>query len=430
MKRFGSIFRFEFMNYARNKAFVAITLVLVIAVAAVLCFPRIKEAVGAEKTPEPSASDEGESGEGESDEQSRIAVAGLADEAELSFFQNVLPDAAFTAVPASEDALRDAVTDGTYDAAVVVTGELSYRYIVKNVELYDTTEEQLSAAMLTRYQASVLAGLGAEEAQITQFLSAGVDAEIVRVEGGKDQMSNFFYTYILIFALYMVILLYGQFVASGVANEKSSRAMELLITSAEPRELLFGKVFGTGCAGLMQFVLIFGSGFLFYRLNASYYTDNFIIQSVFNMPLSMLLYAFLFLVLGFFLYAFLYGALGSMVSRLEQLNTAIMPVTFLFVIAFLIVMLSMSAGAVDSVLMKVASFVPFTSPMAMFTRLAMDTVAPWEIVVSVVLLVATTIGIGFLAAMLYRMGVLMYGQPPKPKELLVMLRERKQQNAR
>ncbi len=422
MKRFGAVFRFEFFNYARNKAFIAITLVLVIGIAAVLCFPRIRDMISNGETSSDTATEE------QTPDGNRIAVSGLTDESELDYFRQVLTNAQLFAVDADADGLSAAVEDGTYDAAVLLTGELSYQYFVKNVGMYDTTQEQLSAALLARYQAQVLAGLGADETQLAEFFAASPEVEVVQTTGGKNQMDSFFYTYILIFALYFVIMLYGQFVASSVATEKSTRAMELLITTADPRELLFGKVFGAGCAGLLQFALIFGSAALFYQLNVSYYADNYIVQSIFNMPVSLLLYALLFLVLGFFLYAFLYGALGSMVSRLEQLNTAVMPVTLLFVVAFIIVMMAMSSGSVDSTLMRAASFVPLTSPMAMFTRLAMGTVAAWEIVVSVVLLIAATIGVGFLGAAIYRMGVLMYGQPPKPKELLAMLRERKSQN--
>ena len=134
--------------------------------------------------------------------------------------------------------------------------------------------------------------------------------------------------------------------------------------------------------------------------------------SIFDMPLSILLYTILFFVLGFLLYAFLYGALASLASRLEDINTLVMPVSFLMIIAFLVSIFSM-LGDVDSVLMRVASFVPFTSPMAMFTRICMGSVAPWEVVLSVALLVGSTIGIGYLAAAIYRVGVLMYGKPPK-----------------
>jgi hypothetical protein len=103
---------------------------------------------------------------------------------------------------------------------------------------------------------------------------------------------------------------------------------------------MFGKVLGASLAGMLQLVLVLGSAYLFYNLNASYYTDSDIVRSIFAMPLSMLLYTLLFFVLGFLLYAFLYASLASLVSRMEELSTVIMPVTFLFVFAFMVVMFS------------------------------------------------------------------------------------------
>ena len=409
MSRFVNIFRFEFFNYIKNKAFMGITLFLVVAVGAVLSFPRIMSSFATDENTD-------------SGEKPLIAVSGLPDESELSFFENLLPDNRFEAVTGSSDSLKTEVESGKYVSAIILTGELSYQYIVKNIGMYDSTQYVLDEALKARYQSAELAKLGANADEIKEFMSAAVQSEVIQTASGKDQMQNFFYTYILIFALYMAIMLYGQFVAMSVATEKSSRAMELLITSAKPTHLMFGKIFGAGCAGLMQFALIFGSGYVFYNINADLYSDNAIIQSIFNMPLEILLFALLFFILGFFLYAFMYGALGSMVSRIEQLNTAVMPVTFVFIIAFMAVMFSMGSGNVDSSLMKICSYIPFTSPMAMFVRIAMGNVAAPEIAVSVALLAVSAGGIGYLAAGIYRMGVLMYGQPPKIKELFAMMK--------
>ena len=178
-------------------------------------------------------------------------------------------------------------------------------------------------------------------------------------------MKSYFYTFILMFALYMTILMYGQFVAQSVVTEKSSKAMELLITSAKPSSLMFGKVVGTGLAGLVQLVLIVGSAFVFFNLNKSYWDSGSVITSLFDMPLELVLYTILFFVTGYFLYAFLFGALASLASRMEDTNTLVMPVVMLFVASFMATIFSMVGGKVDSVLMKVLSFVPFTSPMAM-----------------------------------------------------------------
>ncbi len=185
---------------------------------------------------------------------------------------------------------------------------------------------------------------------------------------------------------------------------------------------MFGKVLGSGCAGLMQMSLILGAGFVFYNFNLDYWGGNVVVESIFGMPLSVLLYTILFFMLGFFLYSFLYGALGSLANRTEDVNTLILPLTFVFIIAFMLVMFSMGSGNVDTTLMKVLSYVPFTSPVAMFARIAMSEVPPLGIIASIALLLATTVGVGYFSAGVYRVGVLLYGKTPKLGEVVKIIR--------
>ena len=95
---------------------------------------------------------------------------------------------------------------------------------------------------------------------------------------GKNQRNAFFYTYAMVFLLYFAVILYGQMVAASVASEKSSRAMEVLITTVSPVKMMFGKVLGTGTAALAQLSLIVGSGVLFYNLNTEYWGSNDVIN--------------------------------------------------------------------------------------------------------------------------------------------------------
>ena len=216
----------------------------------------------------------------------------------------------------------------------------------------------------------------------------------------------------MISALYMVILLYGQMVATNVATEKSSRAMEVLVTSAKPTSMMFGKVLASCIAGFSQLVLIFGTAILLYNVNKEA-LSNPLIASIFDIPIELFIYLIVFFVLGFLIYAFMFGAIGSTASKLEDINTSVMPITFLFIIAFMVVMFSMASGSVDNTAMLVCSYIPFTSPMAMFTRICMSTVAWYEIAISIAILIGSTIGIGVLSAKIYRVGVLLYGTPPK-----------------
>lgn len=414
MKQFWNILKFEYLNYAKTKIFIILTAILVVVMGVVLFFPRFT--AGSHDSPAPA------------DPSKKEVIAVQAGDAEdgktlCAMLEAALPEYRFVVVGEEENTLKQQVDGGAYHAAILLHSPTSYSYLVKNVSMYDATQTVIEQVLTAKYQTDAMEALGLSAEEASSILTAKVSGELVST--GKNQMENFFYTYILIILLYMAIVLYGQFVAMSVAAEKSSRAMEMLITAAKPTNLMFGKVLGSGLAGLTQLVVLLGSAFLFYNLNAGYWEGNMLVQSIFNMPLSMMLYTILFFILGYFIYSFLYGALGSLASRSEDLNVTTMPITFLFIIAFFIVMTSIGSGSIDSPLMAACSYIPFTSPMAMFVRIAMGEVHTVEIIVSVVILIASTIGIGYLSAAIYKIGVLLYGKPPKLGELFKILRMQK-----
>jgi ABC-2 type transport system permease protein len=412
MKQFTKVLRFEFANYAKSKGYIIMTVVLVVLVAGLLTFPRVKALFGG-----------GEAGTPAETKPQVLAVVDLAyggDGTLLERFTQAFAGYQVKAADEDAPALEEKVTGGEYAAAILIESPLEFTYITSSLSIYFDPVPAVGGILKEVYQLDRLAEAGVDAADAAEIINPVVNGTVT--ETGKSQTETIFYTYILIYGLYMAILLYGQFVATSVASEKSTRAMELLITSARPLSLLFGKVIGTGLAGLMQFAIIFGSAFLFYNINADIWAGNAVIGRFFNIPLDMLLFVLLFFVIGFFLYAFIYGALGSLASRTEDVGTAIMPVTFLFIIAFMVVMYGMGSGKLDSPIMIVCSYIPFTSPMAMFTRIAMSNVAPLEIIISVAIAVLSTVGIGFLSAAIYRVGILMYGKPPKLGELMKTLR--------
>lgn len=401
MKQFGTILKFELKSYFKNKVFVGVTIFLVALIAVVMFFPRIMEAF--------------DSGEEET-AQERSVMLISADSVELAesvkeAFASAFTDYDVRVANNGLEEIKRQIADGEAECAFALQDFTSYTYYVNNLSMYDENTYTADAVLQNVYRMHAMEESGISSEQAGQILSMQIEHETQSL--GKDQMQNFFYTYIMIFALYMVILLYGQMVATNVATEKSSRAMEVLITSAKPTSMMFGKVIASCIAGLIQLVCVFGSAFLFFNLNKSQWGDNMIINSIFNMPIDLLLYMLLFFVLGFFIYAFMFGAVGSTASKLEDINTSVMPITMLFVISFVIVMISMSSGNVDNTIMTVCSYIPFTSPMAMFTRIAMSTVPVYEIVISVAILLGSVFGVGILSAKIYRVGVLLYGTTPK-----------------
>lgn len=407
MKQFTKILKFELKNYFTNKIFVGITLFLVAAISVTMFYPNIRDSL--KSTAETPTETKG------------IMVIKDSNPLITEAFTSAFTDYKVEVTNDSVEEIKSKVESNEIACAFVITGSTSYTYYVNNLSMYDTNTAVADEILQTVHRMNTMIANGVSPERAMEILNAPIQSRAESI--GKDQMQNFFYTYIMIFALYMVILLYGQMVATNVATEKSSRAMELLITSAKPTSMMFGKVLASCLAGLIQLIAVFGSALLFYNINKSQWSDNAIVQSIFNIPLELFIYMLVFFILGFLIYAFLYGAIGSMATKLEDINTSSMPLTFLFIIAFMVVIFSMSSGEVDNTAMIICSYVPFTSPMAMFTRIAMSTVPWYEILISIVILIGSTIGVGVLAAKIYRVGVLLYGTPPKFSAIIKALKK-------
>ena len=406
MKKFKTILSFELSSFLKNRVFVGVTLFFVVAIAIALSFPRISALFKSEeRAPE-----------------NRPVMLYSSSDPELSPVLGAALQAAFDGyeLKSAEGDISDAIRAGTAECGVEAS-LTEYKYYVENVSMHDSNEAVIRGVLTELYRAYAFTEAGVPAGAVSEILTREITGETLSI--GEDKTMNFLYTYIMVIVLYMVIMLYGQLVAAGVAAEKSNRAMELLITSSSPISMMFGKVLACGIAGLGQIAAIFGSAVVFYGVNKSYWTGSELIESLFAIPASLLVYMLLFFVLGFFLYAFLYGAVGSTVSKTEDVGTASMPINMAFIVVYMVVLVSLSTGSVDNVPMKILSFFPLTSPMAMFARIAMSTVTFWEIAVSIGLLVAGVAMIGVLAAKIYRVGVLMYGTRPKLPELLKALRK-------
>lgn len=214
--------------------------------------------------------------------------------------------------------------------------------------------------------------------------------------------------YLLLFILYMALVLYGNMVATGVAEEKSSRIMEVMVSTVKPIQLMIGKIFGIGSLGLLQFVIWISTGILVATMK------NLGI-SLRSIPIGTLVWFALFFVLGYLFYAAIFAAGGAVVSRVEevqQVNTLLM---MGLVVGFIIAYMSFLNP--NGSLATVVSIIPFFSPMVMFARVAL-TNPPWiQIIVSLLLLILGTAVNTWIAAKIYRVGILMYGKRPRMKEI-------------
>ena len=411
MKQFFTVFKFEFINFIKNKIFVGLTLVLAIVIAIVTFFPRLANGKDISLN------------FGDDTIPSLLIVNNSGDETLTDALKSALVDYEITVEKYDLEKAKELVTNEEYKIAIVIDSPLKYNYVVDNLGLYDTTSYIIDEILLSSYKMNYLANAGLSNEEIDEFSSAFVTSESIIV--GQDQTQSFFHAYLLMMVLYMAVLIYGQLVAQSVATEKSSRAMELLITSANPKSLIFGKVIGTGVAGLAQITVLLLWGVICIVINKDYLADNEVMSMFMNISPSVIVYTVVFFVLGFGLYAFLNGAMGSMASKLEDVGTLTMPVMFTFIVSFVITIAFMSADNIDNPFINILSYIPFTAPMAMFARICMGTASHLEALVSIVILIISIYGVGRLAVAIYRIGILMYGKPPKFNEIARALKKNK-----
>ena len=410
MRQFRTILGFELQNYFKNKIFVSVTIIIMLAVAGVMFYPRVASLF----------THDNEAGRGD-----RPIMLVATDSSELptstteAVFRRSFPHYQIKVTTDRVEQVKEQVKSGKAKYALVLS-DTSYTYYVNGLVMADSNVATANSAVKDLYQLKMLRRHGLSAEQAGQVMTVQIKPNVQNL--GKDQTKNFYSAFIMIYALYMAVMTYGQMVATNVASEKSSRAMELLTTSASPVAMMFGKIIASCLAGLTQLVGIFGSALLFYNLNRASWQGNQMINSIFNVPPDLLLYMILFFLLGFFIYGMMFGAVGSLVSKPEDIGSVAMPIILVFVIGFAVVMSSIEDPN-NAIGMKICSFVPFTSSMAMFARIAMGSVSTGEIALSIAILVASTVLIGILAAKIYRAGVLMYGARPKLRTIWRSIRQ-------
>ena len=414
MSRFFTVLKFEFSKTIKSKPFRILTGLMVVMIAIMLSFPMLKEMFASDDKPSAPA-----------DDIKKIGVVNnslYSDETLTAMFGGAFADYEVETAKLSTDEAKELVKEEEYKFVVILDDEKSYTVITQPVGINDSTMYTVDAVLVNNYKSYLLSEKGLSPQEAGEVLGAQLDSEVI--ETGKNQGTSFLYTYVLVFGLYMVIIIYGQLVATSVASEKSSRAMEVLITTISPVRMMFGKVIGTGLAALCQLAAVIGAGVIFYNINIDYWASNQLLMTIFNIPTDTIVISVILLVLGFFVYAFLYAAVGSLSSRAEDINTSILPITFISMASFMLVFYSMMSNNTNSTLMKICSWFPLTSPFALLMRASMTDLSFIESAGAIATLLVTCAIIGYIAAAIYKMGVLLYGKPPKLSEIFKLIRKK------
>jgi ABC-2 type transport system permease protein len=303
----------------------------------------------------------------------------------------------------SAAAAARAVRDGSVDVALLDGG----RVLVKSTRSQDAVRIMQNAAA-TRSVADRLRSSGLSQAQILSLLAPRPLPVDVLDPNARSRERNVGLLAVGLIALLTVLVVYGQAVAQGVTEEKSSRVVELLLTTVSPRRLLAGKVLGIGLLGLAQLVLAGGAALIAGQLAGGVGLPSAAPETV--------ALVVLWFVLGYVFYSVAFAAAGALVSRQEDLQTAMMPINFLLIGAFYAALI-IANGNPNGTVARIAAFVPPLAPMVVPARMVLGDMSALGLVAAVAVDLLATAGLILLAARVYERAILRVGAPVKLRRL-------------
>lgn len=303
-----------------------------------------------------------------------------------------------------EEALKRDVIDKKIQEGLVISSGPSARLYNYNASV-DSYGEVYLDALKKYYRDRRLEEKGIDVAEVDEAEAVTVEFEVQSL--GKNAAAGFVFAYVGMFAIYISILTYGIGVATSVAREKNDRTMEILITNTSSTSLIVGKVLSqmiisTGFLALL--VVFIGLGV---SINKANYPEFLIMMLKEGISLPAVVVFLVYMMLGSLLYYFVYASLGALVSKVEEVASAVSPIQWIFILGF--VLASVGLRMPDSLMMRVASLIPFTSLFAMFIRYNMTVVPLNQLIVSLIFLVLMTGLMSYIAIKIYRMGTLNYG---------------------
>jgi len=400
MKQLWSVIKFEFAAFANNKAFIIMTLLIALIAFVAPAAPAIID---------------------------RIDFGGITSERTIAIVDNT---GMFDAQTLSQFIPPNATmfTDINTAVAAVEGGDHNYALELNHdgFALHVTSmgigvvnlQSQVTNMFQYRHRSESLGAYGVSPERIGEILWFAPAANVITIGDAYATVDSFFenmiYSYVMAFVLYLALLIGGGHLLTTVVREKSTKTMELLVTSCQPRIMMNGKVLGVGAAIMTQVLLLAIATFASMRLTPTIFegTEAFTV----NIAPMLLAYLVVFFLLGFVMYSYIYAALASTTSRMEDAQSMSMLPQLLIMAGFFMSMFGMNSPGAAWI--DIASHVPLFGPFVMFMRITLGTAAQWEIWVSIGAQLVTIVIISWMAAKIYRMGTLMYGTKPTFKNLL------------
>ncbi|MCL2398275.1 MAG: ABC transporter permease [Defluviitaleaceae bacterium] len=411
MNKIWAVIRFEFLTFTKSSSFIGMTLLMV---AISVIGPTIPTIIHLFQNAGLT-------------EERIIAVVdntGRFDEYALEY--NLTPR---VIIYDDISSARLAVGEGRFSYAVELN---HYQYTLYTTAMgarVVNLMNQLDNLVRTQYQLEQFDAMGIDSYQVHFIMDFEPYGKIMTVgsngEVGAGSIDDFWgnavFAYVLSFMLYFSLLTGSQYILTSVVREKSTKTMEILITSCKSDHLINGKVLGVGAASLLQLLLVVALGSISLYINGILMLarNPVDIETLFvtsTVPMDIIILMLVYFVLGFAMYAYMQGALASTISRMEDASSVSGLPVMLVVIGFLAAMVGFSnpnAGWYVAL-----SYVPFFAPFVMFVRICVRDAAAWEIGLSIATQIITIGILAWLGSRIYRMGTLAYGNRPKLKDFI------------
>ncbi len=431
MRDFLEVFKYTFKENIRKKSFIVSTVIILVIIVAGMVIPAVATNIkdsGGNKAAAPGAA---ASNEPESVLYILDKSGNYSDK--LNVFQEQFRE--YDVKPLTEDRVESVKSEIEKDGKnylLIIENENDEPKIDYYTQQYfggpdiDTVRRILGDI----YSTKLLQAENVPAETISKALG-GLNVNVNVNALGKSMLGAYILGIVIGIILFFAIYFYGYGVSMSVASEKTSRVMELLVTSIKPSRIILGKTAGMGLLGLTQLAIIMAVGIVTYIL---VFPEKLTIEGIpveFSgfTPLSAVL-IIIYFILGYTLYALMNAVVGATVSKAEDVQSAMMPMSFLSIISFY---LSYSAFAIptsnfavqETAMSRVITLVPFTSPFSVPARLMTSNMPLWQIGLSLLILIAAILLIGTLSIRLYAFAVLHYGDRLKIGKLFEMSRAEK-----
>ncbi len=327
---------------------------------------------------------------------------------------------------ATREQVKEDVQAQTYDGLLIIPSTLPAagqpEYIAPNVaafRLLSVLEKSVNSVII----ADRLTSAGLDPSQVGK-LTRRVDLKTFKLgakgEETRDQGQSFILSYFFVLIIYMTVLMYGMYVMRGVLEEKSSHIVEVIIATVRPFELMLGKILGIGAVGLTQMVLWAALG-LALSTPAILTAIGLSGMQLPQIPVTLLVFFVIYFVLGYLLFGTLYAGVGAAFDTEQDAQNFQSVITVFLIIPLVLIMQVVNQP--DGTVAVVLSLIPFFTPILMFLRMTLTQVPFVQLAASVVLMVATILGMAWVVGKVYRVGILAHGAKPKLKDLARWVRE-------